>query len=120
ADHADGEQQRGQQQVVGRGHFDSSSSCASADLPATSARALLSASSSASVASRSCLAISCAVVVDSIRSDSDSGATRPSGSSAGVATELEVANTPGPGNGVLRLYSPRNRASTSSFCDFFR
>lgn len=46
--------------------------------------------------------------------DSDSGATEPSGSSAGVATELAVANTPGPGSGEGRSCSPRRRAPTSS------
>jgi hypothetical protein len=45
-------------------------------------------------------------------SDSDSRATVPSGSRAGVATELPVANTPGPGSGDIR--SPRIRASTRS------
>jgi hypothetical protein len=42
----------------------------------------------------------------------DSGAIEPSGSSAGTATELPVANTPGPGSGEIRSCSPRSRAST--------
>ncbi len=50
--------------------------------------------------------------------ESDSGATEPSGSSAGVDTELAVAKTPGPGSGEGRSCSPRKRSTTSSFCVF--
>src|SRR5690606_11009379 len=118
ADGADREQQRRQQQVVRRGH-ESSPSLERA--PTVPSRLAPSDPTSAlgpcfEAPPFTCLRWVCswAVGVDSIRSDSDSGATEPSGSRAGVATELEVANTPGPGFGDGRSYSPRNRAMTSS------
>jgi hypothetical protein len=43
--------------------------------------------------------------------DTLSGATLPSGSSAGVATESWVANTPGPGSGCGRPDRTRSRDS---------
>ena len=50
--------------------------------------------------------------VASMIAEIDSGATEPSGRIAGTATELPVANTPGPGSGETRSCSPRSRAST--------
>src|SRR5882757_8788434 len=105
-DRADGEQQRGQQQVISRGHrwFSPVSSgfvsAVSVARPPVSACASWVGSSGSSTGA------------DSMSSDSDSGAIEPSGSSAGVATELAVAKTPGPGSGEIRACSPRSRAST--------
>src|SRR6266496_3090154 len=107
ADRADGEQQGRQQEVDGWGHEDSPSlvgfsarTPAEAPLPATALRS----SSNDSAAA------------DAMIADSDSGAIEPSGRSAGVATDVDVANTPGPGSGDGRSCSPRKRASTSSRC----
>ena len=47
---------------------------------------------------------------NSTRSDTDPGAMEPSGSSAGVALDDDVANTPGPGSGDIR--SERIRSCT--------
>src|SRR5882757_8430343 len=105
-DRADGEQQRGQEQVISRGHrwFSPVSSgfvsAVSVARPPVSACASWVGSSGSSTGA------------DSMSSDSDSGAIEPSGSSAGVATELAVAKTPGPGSGEIRACSPRSRAST--------
>src|SRR6476469_525670 len=106
-DRADGEQQSRQQQIDGWGHFESPSrvgfkarASAAGAVPATALR---------SSSNRSAAA-------DSMSLDSDSGAIEPSGRSAGVATEVDVAKTPGPGSGDGRSCSPRKRASTSSFC----
>ena len=49
-------------------------------------------------------------------SESEPGATEPSGSSAGTATELAVANTPGPGSGATWSRSPRSRSITIVRC----
>ena len=49
----------------------------------------------------------------SISSESDSGATEPSGSRAGVATESAVAKTPGPGSGEIRSVHRGTAACTS-------
>ena len=103
ADRADAEQQRGQHQVVVRAS--SVAPRVDAASPATSAGA------DSSSGRRGCSALSISVSVpplrnrratrslseNSTRSDTDPGAIEPSGSSAGVALDDEVANTPGAG-----------------------
>src|SRR5882724_10484819 len=105
ADRADGEQQGREQQVVGRGH-EWVSPVSSESVLAPGVGAPVSACASTEGSSGS------SAGADSISADSDSGAIEPSGSNAGVATELAVANTPGPGSGEIRSCSPRSRAST--------
>ena len=52
--------------------------------------------------------------VDSMIFESDAGATEPSGSSAGVATESAVAKTPGPERDPYFSSGPRRRSTTRS------
>src|SRR6478735_6736622 len=118
ANRSDAEQQRGQDQVVVRGHR--SPSCAGG-APADP-RAPPSTSSSSARLGCSALSISVtelplrnrlatrSLSENSTRSDTDPGAMDPSGSSAGVAFDDDLANTPGPGTGEIR--SERIRSCT--------
>src|SRR5699024_2339018 len=114
----DREQQRGQQQIVRGCHWSRSPSSpgSSATDPDRSPISACGSGAASTPATRHRSASRLLTEVDSISSDNDSGATEPSGNSAGVATEFCVANTPSPGFGEGRSYWPRQRASTRSRC----